>query len=54
MDRIDHDSVVNAEVEEGTKKSRRLPELWTRVISISTDNLTDLKLYPISTDLLIE
>jgi len=28
--------------------------MWTRVISFSTDNLQNLKIYPISTDLLLK
>jgi len=28
--------------------------MWTRVISFSTDNLQDLKVYPIATDLLVK
>ena len=31
----------------------RIPECWTRVISLSHDNLEKVKIYPISTDLLI-
>ena len=36
-----------------TKTSRRLPELWTRVISINVDDLERVRTYPIATDLLV-
>lgn len=54
MERLDHESVEEAK-SVGTKRGRRtIPEAWTRIISISTDNLNELQIYPISTDLLVE
>jgi len=44
--------------QEGPLKSKRgrkaIPQQWTRVISLSTDSLEDLKLYPLATDLMLE
>ena len=38
-----------------SKRGRKpIPEQWTRVISISTDNLNDLRIFPLATDLLVE
>ena len=36
-----------------TKTSRKLPEVWTRIISIYGDDLTKVKSYHTSTDLLL-
>ena len=54
VERVDQESVELDKGSDTQKKSRRLPELWTRVISISSDNLTDLKVYSIASDLLLE
>ena len=46
----------NDDGEAGPKRGRgapKIPDQWTRVVSMSTDNLQDLKVYPISTDLLL-
>ena len=44
----------NLEEEENVRRGRgapRIKEHWTRVISISNDNLYDLTTYPIATDI---
>ena len=47
------ESISNAQ-EPVTKRGRkRIPESWTRVISVSCDNLTKVKGYCIATDLLV-
>ena len=38
---------------QGTKASRKLPEVWTWIISIYGDDLTKVKPHPIATDLLL-
>ena len=41
---------------EGVRRGRgapKIPPQWTRVISFSTDNLQNLQVYPIATDLLL-
>ena len=46
---------VEEDRDKGTKRGApRVPEMWTRVISFSTDNLQDLKVFPIATDLLLK
>ena len=53
MDLADEESVVE---EEGVKRGRgapKIPDMWTRVISMSTDNLEDLKTYIIRDELLL-
>jgi len=53
-ERHDQDS-VEEDKDKGTKRGApRLPEMWTRVISFSTDNLQDLKIFPMATDLLVK
>ena len=54
MERLDQESVEETKGTDTQRKSRKLPEHWTRVISLSTDNLNNLKIFPISTDLLVE
>jgi len=44
---------VNASGEGDTKSSRRLPEQWSRVISLDADDLNNVKSFPIATDLLM-
>ena len=46
-------AAVKAIEEVETKSSRRLPELWTRVISIDVDDLKNIKSFPMATDLLM-
>ena len=51
----DDDSDSDKEQTVKSKRGRKaIPEQWTRVISLSTDNLEELKIYPLATDLLIE
>ena len=54
MERLDHESVEEPEVAPRGRGAPRLPEMWTRVISFKSDDLDDLKLFPIATDLLVE
>ena len=54
IDQIDEESVTGAPEESKAPRSRKLPEMWTRVISFTSDNLQELKIFPISTDLLLE
>jgi len=53
-ERHDQDS-IDEDKDKGTKRGApRVPEMWTRVISLSTDNLHDLKIFPMATDLLVK
>ena len=50
---MNHENAKYA-LESATKRGRKMiPDQWTRVISLSTDNLNNLCTYPISTDLLV-
>ena len=46
----------NEEADEAPRQrgAKRIPDCWTRVINLQTDDLDDLKIYPIATDLLLE
>ena len=44
-ERHDQESLEEEKKEETKREARRIPEMWTRIISFSTDNLQDLKLY---------
>ena len=54
VEQLDADSLEEAKLTETKRGRRAIPEAWTRVISMSTDNLNNLFTYPISTDLLVE
>ena len=53
IDRIDHESLEDEAVLTGKRRREKLPEMWTRVISMSNDNLQELKVYQIAPDLLL-
>ena len=53
-EREDQESVEQDKGTDTQKKTRKLPKLWTRVISVSKDKLDDLKAYSIASDLLVE
>ena len=48
---MQEDSVKEQEELEEVVKSRKLPALWTRVISLRHDSLDDLKTYTVHQDL---
>ena len=46
--------MISNSSETNIKRGRKkLPDLWTRVVSMSCDNLTNIKGYSIATDLLV-
>ena len=53
-ERHDQESLEEEKKEETKRGARRIPEMWTRIISFSTDNLQDLKIFPMATDLLVK
>jgi len=53
VDRRDGENIENEQAGQRKAGRPKIPEHWTRVISISTDNLTELKIYQIATDLLL-
>ena len=54
VDQMDEESVERPAEEAKQRGAPRIPDMWTRVISFSSDNLQQLNIYPISTDLLVE
>jgi len=53
VDRKDGENVENEQAGPSKAGRKKIPEQWTRVISISTDNLSDIKAHHIATDLLL-
>ena len=49
VNQVDEDEALEGQ----SKKSRKLPEQWTRVISVFGDNLDQAKAYSTATDLLM-
>ena len=52
-DAMDGDAIDEEVAGRRGRGAPKIPDQWTRVISMSTDNLQDLKIYPIASDLLI-
>ena len=54
QEQFQHEEAGEEQAEDGAKRGAKLvPEQWTRVISIFTDNLESLKVCQTSTDLLV-
>ena len=54
IQRQEEDSVEEPKKGDGKRGAKKLPDMWSRVISIGTDNLEDLKVFPLATDLLLK
>ena len=53
LERANAESVDDPVETETKRKTRKLPDLWTRVISMDSDDLVNLKMHPLATDLLL-
>ena len=53
LERANAESVDDPVETETKKKTRKLPDLWTRVISMDSDDLVNMKMHPLATDLLL-
>ena len=53
VDRNDNEAVEDQEARVENRGRKKIPDQWTRVISLSTDNLNESKIFPIATDLLL-
>lgn len=51
FDRLDDERQEEEEAVPGKRGAKKIPQQWTRVISLSTDNLQALDIYPIADDL---
>ena len=54
LERLDQESIEQEQAQPRGRGAPKIPEMWTRVISFSSDNLDNLKIYPIAPDLLLE
>ena len=53
VDQMDEESAERPAEEVRGRGAPRIPDMWTRVISFSSENLQQLNIYPIATDLLV-